>query len=222
MGTEKEEKVGPVYALYARVSHDDRIQDPEVQLMPMREYLRVRGYRWMEYVDKQTGRTIDRPGYRQAMDDIEKWDTFAVLFADRLTREGPERGKKEVRRMLENGKGFLILSAAIEIRGRMTATTELILDVLFALAAFESNIISERTRAGMERKRREIEEKGHTTSKRSGQIISSLGRQSSVSISIDQILKLRDEGMSLAEIAAELGSKKSTIHSILKRHFGSQ
>ena len=104
MGTEKEEKVGPVYALYARVSHDDNIQDPQVQLEPMREYCRKKGSAWKEYIDLETGRTIEREGYMKAMAEIEEWDTFMVFLPDRLTREGPERGITEVTRILDEGR----------------------------------------------------------------------------------------------------------------------
>jgi len=221
MGAEKEEKVGPVYALYARVSHDDNIQDPQVQLEPMREYCRKKGSAWREYIDLETGRTIEREGYKHAMDEIEEWDTFMVFLPDRLTREGPERGITEVTRILDEGKAFQIFMGGIVIQDRMTAITRMTLRTLFTMAAFESDIISERTRAGLDKQRAAIKEKGFAISKRSGKKIVGLGRSPTVQIKVEDILRLRDEGLSLAEIAAELGSKKSTIHSILKRHFGS-
>ena len=207
------------YALYARVSHDDNVQDPQVQLEPMREYLKKKGYSWKEYIDMETGRTIERQGYRKAMEEIEEWDTFMVFLPDRLTREGPERGITEVTRILDEGKAFQIFMGGIVIQDRMTAITRMTLRTLFTMAAFESDIISERTRAGLDKQRLVIKEQGYTISKRSGKKIVGLGRSPTVQIKIEDILKLKDQGMSLSQIAAELGSKKSTIHSILKRSF---
>lgn len=213
------ETKAPVYALYARVSHDDEVQDPEVQLGPMRRYCKDKGFPWIEYIDKETGRTIKRDDYQRAMAEMEKWDVFMVTLPDRLTREGPERGIEEVSRMLEEGKSFYIFLGGIIVRDRMTAITKMILRSMFTFAAFESDIISERTRAGIARKKLEISENGYTISKRTGKRITGLGRQPSVKISLEEILTLKDEGLSLQQIAEKLGSKKSTIHGILKRHF---
>lgn len=209
----------PVYALYARVSHDDEVQDPEVQLGPMRRYCQDKGLPWIEYIDKETGRTIKRDDYQRAMAEMEKWDVFMVTLPDRLTREGPERGIEEVSRMLEEGKSFYIFMGGIVVRDRMTAITKMILRSMFTFAAFESDIISERTRAGMAKKKLEILENGYTISKRTGKQITGLGRQPSVKISLEEVLALKDKGLSLQQIAEKLGSKKSTIHGILKRHF---
>ena len=209
----------PVYALYARVSHDDNVQDPEVQLEPMREYCRKKGCTWREYADMETGRTIVRDNYQRAFEEIEEWDVFMVFLPDRLTREGPERGITEVTKMLDEGKSFQIFLGGLVIQDRMTAVTRMVLRTLFTMAAFESDIISERTRAGLEKQRSMIKDQGYTISKRSGKRIVGLGRSPTVSISLDEILKLRDEGLSLQQIADKLGSKKSTIHSILKRSF---
>ena len=212
----------PIYALYARVSHDDKIQDPEVQLHPMRQYCKEKGAQWFEYIDKETGRTIERTDYQRAMDEIEKWDIFMVVFPDRLTREGAERGIPEVKRMIENGKAFQVLAGGILIKDKFTAITKAMLAMLFVVASLESDLISERTIAGLEKKRREIQEKGYTTSKKSGKKITGLGRQPSVRVGIEEVIRLRDEGLSLQQIADKLGSKKSTIHAILKREFGSR
>ena len=212
----------PVYAIYARVSHDDKVQDPEVQLYPMRQYCRDRGAKWIEYVDKETGRTIDRSDYQRAMDEIENWDIFMVVFPDRLTREGAERGIPEVRKMIGNGKAFQVLAGGILIKDKFTAITKAMLAMLFVVANLESDLISERTVSGLEKKRREIKENGYTISKKTGKKITGLGRQPSVRVGIEEVIRLRDDGLSLQQIADKLGSKKSTIHAILKREFGSR
>ena len=208
-----------MYALYARVSHDDNVQDPQVQLAPMRDYCQKKGYEWKEYIDMETGRSIMRDGYQKAMYEIDQWDVFMVFLPDRLTREGPERGITEVTKILEAGKSFQIYLGGIVIQDRMTAVTRMTLRTLFTMAAFESDIISERTRAGMEKQKAQIREQGYTISKRTGKQITTLGRTPMASVKLEDVLRLKDEGKSLSQIAEELGSRKSTIHSILKRVF---
>ncbi len=209
----------PVYALYARVSHDDEIQDPEAQLIPLRKFCEEKGSKWKEYVDFQTGRTIEREHYQRALSEIESWDILMVYAPDRLTREGPERGMVEVDNLLKKGKPFRTLLGSLFIEKRMDAMTRGFMRMAFTFAAMESDIISDRTIAGMEVQRMKIERDGYTISKRSGNKITTLGRQPAVKVSIEEVLSLKDEGLSLQEIADRLGSKKSTIHGMLKRKF---
>ena len=57
-------------ALYARVSTEDRGQDPELQLVPMREHAAARGWEVIEYVDQASaGDLRGRRGWRQLLED---------------------------------------------------------------------------------------------------------------------------------------------------------
>src|SRR3954462_12857069 len=52
--------------LYARVSTEDRGQNPETQLRPLREYAERRGFSVVgEFVDHASGTTESRPRYQQ-------------------------------------------------------------------------------------------------------------------------------------------------------------
>jgi predicted site-specific integrase-resolvase len=52
-------------AIYARVSTIDKGQDPETQLMALREYAERRGFQIVgEYIDYASGTREDRPRYR--------------------------------------------------------------------------------------------------------------------------------------------------------------
>ena len=67
-------------AIYARVSTYDKGQDPETQLLPLREYADRRGFECAgEYVDYGTGRTSDRPNYKRLWDDVQKRKVDVVL-----------------------------------------------------------------------------------------------------------------------------------------------
>ncbi len=76
-------------AIYARVSTFDKGQDPETQLLQLREYAGRRGFDIIdEYVDHATGTNEDRPNYQRLLDDVRKRKVDVVLVwrYDRFAR----------------------------------------------------------------------------------------------------------------------------------------
>ncbi len=76
-------------ASYARVSTNDRGQDPETQLLQLREYAQRRGFDVAdEYVDHATGTTEERANYQRLLDDVRKRKVDVVLVwrYDRFAR----------------------------------------------------------------------------------------------------------------------------------------
>ena len=58
-------------ALYARVSTSDRDQDPETQLMALRDFVKAQGWEvYREYVDQARANDLaHRTAWRQLLDD---------------------------------------------------------------------------------------------------------------------------------------------------------
>jgi len=53
-------------AIYARISTDETRQNPETQLMQLREYATLRGFEMVgEYIDYASGRHTERASYKQ-------------------------------------------------------------------------------------------------------------------------------------------------------------
>src|SRR5215467_1305850 len=80
-------------AIYARVSTDDKGQDPENQLRQLRQWCASAGHELVhEYVDHESGRkgTKDRKQFAALFEDAHKRKFDCVLFwaLDRFTREG--------------------------------------------------------------------------------------------------------------------------------------
>ncbi len=76
-------------AIYARVSTFDKGQDPEAQLLQLREYADRRGFDVVgEYVDHATGTNEDRASYQRLLDDARKRkvDVILVWRYDRFAR----------------------------------------------------------------------------------------------------------------------------------------
>ncbi len=67
-------------AIYARVSTFDKGQDPETQLLQLREYAQRRSFDVAdEYVDHATGTNEDRANYQRLLDDVRKRKVDVVL-----------------------------------------------------------------------------------------------------------------------------------------------
>src|SRR5712671_6207658 len=144
-------------AIYARVSTDDRGQDPENQLRQLRQWCASDGHELVhEYVDHESGRkgTKDRKQFAALFEDAHKRKFDCVLFwaLDRFTREGMVPTIVHLQRLASYGVSFHSFTEA-----HLATDNELVRNILLALLAslakVEAQKISERTKAGMLRAR---------------------------------------------------------------------
>jgi DNA invertase Pin-like site-specific DNA recombinase len=142
-------------AIYARVSTDDRGQDPENQLQDLRAWCAAAGHAVSgEYIDYESGRKAadKRKQFAALFDDATKRKFDCVLFwaLDRFSREGMAQTIIHLQRLSSCGVGFHSYTEA-----HLATDNELVRNVLLALlsslAKLEAQKISERTRAGMSR-----------------------------------------------------------------------
>lgn len=139
-------------AIYARVSTHE--QEPENQLVELRDFISRRGWTANEFVDRGVSGSKDR---RPALDDLvreAKRRRFDVLVCWRLDRLG--RNLRHLVTLIEElhavGVGFVSLGEGIDAT---TPAGKLQLHVLAALAEFERERIRERVLAGLARARKE-------------------------------------------------------------------
>lgn len=146
-------------ALYARVSTDDKDQNPETQLFALRQFCHDAGWEvYQEYVDCARAKDyLHRTAWQQLQKDARLRKFKAVVLFD-LTR-----GWRDTRECLncihdwfERGIGVKIIKWGII--DTTTSMGQLILQIFAALAEFESSFIGDRIRAGMARAKAE----GHT------------------------------------------------------------
>lgn len=141
-------------ALYARVSTDDKGQDPETQLHPMREHAAGRGWEVVEYVDHARARDLrGRRRWRELLDDARhhRVDLVMVWKLDRFARSALD-ALQWLEQLDGYGVGFKILTQDIDTT---TSAGRLVFTVLAAVAEMERELIRERVKAGMERVRSE-------------------------------------------------------------------
>ena len=142
-------------ALYARVSTNDREQDPETQLLALRDFARAQGWDvYREYVDHAPANDLrGRVEWRRLLDDGAK-RRFAVCLVFKLDRAF--RSVKHMHDTLDTWEkvGVAFVSAR-EGFDTSTALGRLLMNLLASLAEFELEVLSERVRAGMDRARRQ-------------------------------------------------------------------
>lgn len=125
---------------YARVSTDDQ------NLHLQRDALAAAGCEII-YEDKASGKNAARPELDNCLKALRPGDTLVVWRLDRLGRSLADLVNVVTHLVDERRVGFLSLQEQIETN---SASGKLVFHVFAALAEFERNLISERTKAGLE------------------------------------------------------------------------
>ena len=142
-------------AIYARVSTTDKNQDPETQLMPIRDHCRAMGWEvYKVYVDHASANDLaHRTDWRKLLDDAAK-RKFKKVVVFKL-----DRAFRSVKHMHDTVGAWEIVGVEfVSLREQFdtsTALGRLLMTLLAALAEFELEMIRERVKAGMERARRQ-------------------------------------------------------------------
>ena len=180
-------------AIYARVSTTD--QHPENQTDELRTYAKARGWDVVgEFTDHGiSGAQRDRPGLDAMMKLVKrrKVDTVLVWKYDRFARSMAHllHALEEFRSL---GVNFVSFTEGIDTT---TSMGKFVFGVFSSLAEFERSLISERVRNGMDKARKR------------GQRI---GRPS-LDVDAARMGALRSQGLSLRQIAAQVGISKSAV-----------
>ena len=183
-------------ALYARVSTLDKGQDPETQLVQLRQYAQARNFEVVtEFIDYASGTSEDRTQYKLMMAAAKKRkiDVVLVWRYDRFARstQALVNALKEFQSL---GIDFISYQENIDTT---TPTGELIFHVMASLAQFESSLISQRVKAGMAR------------AKAQGKHIARppISKQMQ-----EKIIELQREGVSMNKISKTLGIAYGTVY----------
>ena len=144
--------------------------------------------------EKESGARSDRPELHKALDALSSGDVLVVTRLDRLARS--TRDLLEIVDRVE-AKGAKLKSLSDSWADTTTPTGKLVLTVLGGLAEFERSLIAERTAEGRVR------------AMAAGR---KMGRPSKLSkYQRSQVVKMRQQGMSNAEIGRLMGVSRSTI-----------
>ena len=129
---------------YARVSTKGQAKDGN-SLSDQQEKLKAAGATKI-YVDSFTGTKLDRPEFDKLKQAIGNGDTLVVTKLDRIARSA-NQGSELVQEMLSRGVKVNVLNMGMMDN---TPTGKLIMNVMFAFAEFERDMIVQRTQEGKE------------------------------------------------------------------------
>jgi DNA invertase Pin-like site-specific DNA recombinase len=143
-------------ALYLRVSTDDKGQTVENQRLPLREFCAAQGWTDVrEYADEASATDVrGRKAWRLLLDDAakRKVDLILVWRMDRMARSVLDAAQTLERL---RGWGVGLRSYCEPYLDTTSPFGEALFHITMAYAQLERGILSERTRAGMERARRQ-------------------------------------------------------------------
>jgi DNA invertase Pin-like site-specific DNA recombinase len=183
-------------ALYLRVSTLD--QHPETQLYDLRQMASQRGYRIVEeYTDRICGAKARRPGLDAMMQDARRgrFEIVLVWASDRIARS-----VKHFLEVLDElnriNVEYVSFREQIDTGGPLGRAVVVIIG---AIAELERNLIIERVRAGMRRAKLEGRH---------------IGRKPLV-LDRAAILRDREQGRSLGQIAKTHRISRSTVHRVI-------
>ncbi len=187
-------------ALYARVSTKNNGQDPETQLMALRDYAQARKLEvFSEYVDIGiSGSKDSRPALNRLMADARKrrFDTVLVARFDRFARS-----TRHLVLALEEfnalGVDFISLSESVDTS---TPMGKMVYTVIAAVAELERSLIRERVVMGLQRAKAQGKK---------------LGRPRGSAQDVARIQQLKSEGLSIRQIASEMKVSKTTVSRLL-------
>jgi len=149
------------------------------------------------FSEQTSAKKAKRPELQRALDHLREGDTFIVTKLDRLARSVADL--VDITSKL-NSKGVALRILAMNL-DTATPTGKLMLNLLGSIAEFERELMLERQREGIAAAKAEGKYKGRAPTAQ---------RQA------DEIIRLKGEGKTVAEIMAQTGAGRSSVFSILK------
>jgi len=192
-------------ALYARVSTDD--QHTDNQLIRLREVAARAGWEVAaEHVEVVSGAAKSRPEFDRMMADVRRRRVDVVAAVD-LTRLG--RTTIGLVHLLDDlrqsGCDLYVDREAIDTT---TAAGRMMYTVVAALAAFERELLIERTKAGMERARAQGKQIGRAPA--SDALVASIRNLRATGMGMDRIAKQLRCGKGLAQRVSQQYDKEAS------------
>jgi DNA invertase Pin-like site-specific DNA recombinase len=183
-------------ALYSRVSTKDKGQDVQNQLRQLREFCAKQGWNVVsEFVDHASGKRSDREQFQAMFTEASRREFDTVLFwsLDRFSREGVYETLQHLQRLTSYGVGYR--SFTEQYLDSCGLFRDAVISILATIAKQERVRLSERTIAGLQRAR----------------LQGRIGGRPRKQFDRERLTELRRSGLSLSEIAVQLGLSKTTV-----------
>lgn len=193
-------------AIYARVSTKDKGQEVDNQLIQLRRFCEISGWRIVdrgEYVDRKTAKNANREEFIRLYKDASQRKFDMVLFwsLDRFSREGVLETLQHLQRL--DGYGIGYRSFTEQYLDSCGIFKDAVLSILATIAKQERIRLSERTIAGLER------------AKKQGRV----GGRPRVKVSptmLAMITNMKQSGFSVRQIAHNVNMSVASVGRLVK------
>lgn len=185
-------------AIYARVSTRDKGQTNDNQLLELRAFAARLGYSvHKEYCDQESGSTAERAAFQQLLLDAHQRRFDVVLFwsLDRFSREGVTETLNYLQRL--NAASVQFMSFTEQYLDSTGVFKDAIIAILAAIVKQERVRLSERIKAGQARS------------------VKKPGRPRLAAAKVEEVRRLRGEGLSYKKIQIATGVPVATMHKYL-------
>lgn len=160
------------------------------------------------YIDKQSGKDFARPNYQRLVSELQSGDTLYIKSIDRLGRNYDEILEQWRILTKEIGADIVVLDMPLldtrkgkDLIGTLIA--DIVLQLLSYVAHQEREMISERTKEGLARRRAAGVKLGRPKGAKS-KVVKLSGKEEAIRV-------LLDEGTSISQIARLLHCDRSTL-----------
>ena len=186
-------------AIYARVSTDE--QQTKQQIFECEEFCKRKGWKWRVFEEKESAKGVHRVELQKMLGMVERgrFKNVVVWKIDRLTRSIQDF-VWVWKRLNDSECGLISVTQGIDT-GNNDANGRMLVNMLVVFAEWERDMIVERTKAGLNRAKRE------------GKV---LGRKK---VSFDLVGAWKDwkkKGMGLRELGEKYGVSHQTMAVRLK------
>jgi DNA invertase Pin-like site-specific DNA recombinase len=199
-------------AIYVRVSTATKVkagadsvfeQNPDVQEQPLRQLAEQRGWNVVRvYSDRASGAKENRAGLKALMTDARR-GAFAVVLVWRF-----DRFARSIEQLVSALAEFRTLRIDFvshqESLDTSTPMGKAMFTIIGAMAELERSVIRERVQAGLDYARKNGTKTGRA-----------IGRPRRI-FDRGKVIKLRQSGLSIPKIAAEMGLSIGTVAGVLK------
>lgn len=192
-------------AIYARVSTDDKNQNPETQLFALRKFCVNAGWEiYCEYVDRARAKDYKaRMAWGRLLSDARMY-RFNVVMVWKLDRAF--RSVRECVNILADWQERNIKFKAITQEAIDTTTSmgKFVLQIMAATAELESSLIGDRVKSGIERRRAEGKAWGRKRKP----------------FDKDRAHALLDSGLNISQVALALNCSRRKVYRELCENIG--
>jgi DNA invertase Pin-like site-specific DNA recombinase len=199
-------------AIYRRVSSKQQTTASQgIDLDAYRDSLKAKGEDVVEFEDKFTGKTMKRPGWDKLWNEVSsgKVTKIVVWRLDRLGRT--VSGLSQLFEELQHRKiGLVSIKDGLDL---ITPAGRLMAHVLASVAVYELEVKTERQMAGIAAAQQQIKD-GKREKYGSG-------RKAGLTVAVivqEAVLRMKDEGKSITEIATVTKLSRPTVYRVLREH----